>query len=90
MRDAHRRAAPQLGRIRHQHHAARIGDDGLRRLHLAIVEVEQGALLVDRGDADDGNTVDLELADQAVAVEPITAPSARRTAPPATITSMRG
>src|SRR3982751_3198500 len=43
--------------------AMRIGDDGLRRLHLAVVEVEQSPLLVDRGDADDG-VVDLELADQ--------------------------
>ena len=75
--------------FRDQHDTARIGDDRLRRLHLAIVEVEQSALLIDRGCADNG-VVDLELADQAVAVEPITAPSARRTAPPATITSMRG
>jgi len=33
---------------------------------------------------------EIARADCAIAVEPITAPSARRTAPPATITSMRG
>ena len=53
-----------LVEVRDQHDAARVGDDRLRRLHLAIVEVEQRALLVDRGRADDG-VVDLELADQA-------------------------
>ncbi len=64
MGDANRRAAPQFRRVGDQHHAARIGNDGLGRLHLAIVEIEQRALLVDRGGADDG-VIDLELADQA-------------------------
>ena len=69
---------------------ARIGNDRLRDLHLAIVEIEQRAVVVDRGGADDG-VVDLELADEVdVAVAPTTPPSVRRTAPPATITSMRG
>ena len=63
MGDAHRRAAAELGGVGDQHDAAGIGDDGLRHLHLAIVEVEQRALLVDRGRPDDG-VVDLELADQ--------------------------
>jgi len=44
---------------------ARIGDDGLRRLDLAVVEIEQGAVLVDRRRADHG-VVDLELLDEVV------------------------
>ena len=39
MGDAHRRAAAEFCRVRDQHDAAGVGDDGLRRLHLAIVEV---------------------------------------------------
>ena len=64
VRDADRRAAAEFSGIGDQHDAARVGDDGLRHLHLAIVEVEQRALLVDRGRTDDG-VIDLELADQA-------------------------
>jgi hypothetical protein len=56
----------------------------LRHLHLAIVEVEQRALLVDRGRPDDG-VVDLELADELRRGR-----ADRRTVPPATTTSMRG
>ena len=52
MGDADRRATPQFRAVGDQHDAARIGDDGLRRLHLAIVEIQQRALLVDRGGAD--------------------------------------
>jgi hypothetical protein len=40
MGDANRGTAPQFGAVRHQHGAAGIGDDGLRRLHFAIVEIE--------------------------------------------------
>jgi hypothetical protein len=40
-----------------------IRNDGLRRLHFAIVEIQKRALLVDRGRAGDG-VIDLELADQ--------------------------
>src|SRR6266849_357041 len=40
------------------------GNAGLRRLDFAIIEIQQRALLVDRGSADDG-VVNLELADQA-------------------------
>src|SRR5260370_39009674 len=65
MADAHRRGAPELGAVGHQDHVARIGDDGLRRLDLAVVEIEQGAVLVDRRRADHG-VVDLELLDEVV------------------------
>ena len=64
MGDAHRRAALELGTVGDQHHATGVGDDRLRHLHLAIVEIQQRALLVDRGGADDG-IIHLELADQA-------------------------
>src|SRR3954451_1735703 len=64
MGDADRRAAPKFGAVGNQHHAARIRDDGLGRLHLAIVKIQQRSLLVDGGSADDG-VVDLELTYQA-------------------------
>ena len=63
MRDADRGAAAQFGGVGDEHGGARVGDDRLRHLHLAIVEVEQRALLINRGGADDG-VIDLELADQ--------------------------
>ena len=54
-----------FGAVGHQDHVARIGDDGLRRLDLAVVEIEQRAVLIDRRCADDGE-VDLELLDEVV------------------------
>ena len=38
------RTTPQLGAVGDQHHAARIGDNGLGGLHFAIVEIQQCAL----------------------------------------------
>src|SRR5439155_11938199 len=49
MRNTYRRAAAELCGVGDQHDAAGIGNDRLGCLHLAIVEVEQRALLVDRG-----------------------------------------
>ena len=47
MGKANRRAAPQFGRVGDQHHAARIGDDGLGCLDFAIIEIQERALFVD-------------------------------------------
>ena len=40
MADAHRRRAREFHRVRNQDDVARIGDDGLRGAHFAIVEIE--------------------------------------------------
>ena len=89
MGDADRGAAAELCGVRHQHDVAGVGDDGLRHLHFAIVEIQQRALLVDRRGPDDG-VVDLELADQLRRGRADDCAIGRRTAPPATTTSMRG
>src|SRR5215510_9906484 len=62
MTDAHRRGALELHAIGDQNGFAGAVHDGLRHLHLAIIEVEQRAVLVDGGRADHG-VVDLELTD---------------------------
>ena len=52
-----------FNRVGDQHDLAGILDDRLRHPHLAIVEVEQRPVLVDRRGADH-RVVDLELADE--------------------------
>lgn len=42
---------------------AGIGDDRLRDLHFAEIEVEKRPVIIDRGRADDGE-IDLELTDE--------------------------
>src|SRR3546814_13003033 len=62
MGEADHGIAAELGVVGGEEHAAGILDDGLRRAHLAVVEVQQGAVVVDAGDAYDAE-VDLELLD---------------------------
>src|SRR5262245_34236919 len=63
MADAHRRRALVFHAVGHQDRPARAVHDGLGNLDLAVVEVEQRAVLVDGRGADD-RIVDLELADE--------------------------
>ena len=63
MADAHRRRALELGRVGDEDDVPGIGDDRLRDLHLAKIEIEQRAVMVDRRGADD-RVVDLELPDE--------------------------
>src|SRR3954454_21914758 len=53
MADAHRSGALELGRVRYQDHMPSIGDDGLRDLDLAEIEIEQRAVMVDCRGSDD-------------------------------------
>src|SRR3546814_13320279 len=62
MGEADHGIAAELGVVGGEEHAAGILDDGLRRAHLAVVEVPQGAVVVDAGVAYDAE-VDLELLD---------------------------
>src|SRR3546814_17117990 len=62
MGEADHGIAAELGVVGGEEHPAGILDDGLRRAHLAVVEVQQGAVVVDAGDADDAE-VDLDLLD---------------------------
>src|SRR3954468_3019497 len=61
--DPDRRGALELGCVGNQDDLAGIGDDGLRHLHLAKVEIEQRAVMVD-GRSSDHRVVDLELLDE--------------------------
>jgi hypothetical protein len=61
--DPYRRDAFELQPVGHQDGMARIVEDGAGDAHLAIVEIEQRAVLLDRRRPDDG-VVDLELADE--------------------------
>src|SRR5262245_26660115 len=63
MADTHRRGAGEFHRIRDKDHPAGIGDDRLGGAHLAIVEIEKGAVIIDRRHADH-RIVDLELANE--------------------------
>src|SRR5262245_21754478 len=63
MADAHGCGPLELGGIRDEDHLPGIGDDCLRHLHLAEIEIEQRAVMVDGRGADDG-VVDLELLDE--------------------------
>src|SRR3546814_12968496 len=62
MGEAHHGVAAELGMIGGEEHPARVLDDRLGGAHLAVVEVEQRAVVVDARDADDAE-VDLELLD---------------------------
>ena len=61
--DAHRGGPFELHAVGNQDRLARAVHDRLGDLDLAVVEVEQRAVLVDRRGADDG-VIDLELADE--------------------------
>src|SRR5688572_25124875 len=63
MRDADRSRALEFHRIRDEDHMPGVSDDRLRDLDLAKVEVEQSAVMVDRGSADH-RIIDLELLDE--------------------------
>ena len=63
MADADRRRALELGGVGDEDDVPCIGDDRLRDLDLAKVEIEQGAVMIDRRGADDG-IIDLELLDE--------------------------
>ena len=65
--------APELGVVGGQEHLAGVGDDGLGYLHLVVVEIEQGAVVVDTGYADDA-IVHAELADEVAGRLPDDAP----------------
>src|SRR3546814_4159380 len=62
MGEAHHGVAAELGMIGGEEHPARVLDDRLGGAHLAVVEVEQRAVVVDARDAVDAE-VDLELLD---------------------------
>src|SRR3546814_5638127 len=53
MGEAHYGVAAELGMIGGEEHPARVLDDRLGGAHLAVVEVEQRAVVVDARDADD-------------------------------------
>ena len=62
MADLHHGAAAELARVGHQYPLAGIGHHGLGGTHFAVVEVEQGAVVVDAVGAHD-DVVHLELVD---------------------------
>src|SRR5262245_66448490 len=53
----------ELAVVADQEHLAGIGDDAFRSAHFAVIEIEQRAVGVDAGDADDAE-VGLELAEE--------------------------
>src|SRR6218665_665253 len=86
----HHGRAVELAVVGGQPDLARVLDDGLRHLHLAVVEVAQRAVGLDARDADERD-VHLELADEGHRRLAHHAPRpAVRAPPPATITSHSG
>src|SRR5690606_9820154 len=63
MADADRRRALEFRFVGNEDDVPRIGYDGLRHLHLTEVEIQQCAVMIDRGGADH-RIVDLELAEE--------------------------
>ena len=63
MPQTHHGIAPELGVVGHQQHIPGVFNNRLGNPHFPIVKIEQGAIVIDSGNADNA-VIHLELADE--------------------------